>query len=110
MELLPRPVTNRTRPMPDCLSSSATYCTIGFLPTGSISFGCDLVAGSNLVPNPAIGITALVMATLIPLQQSWALCQTPGLLTQQERNWKAACLRRYVDTVCKSAYRNSLST
>jgi hypothetical protein len=30
----------------------------GFRPMGSISLGRDLVSGSNLVPNPAAGMTA----------------------------------------------------
>ncbi len=34
------------------VSSSTTYCTIGLRPTGSISFGWDLVAGSSRVPSP----------------------------------------------------------
>jgi hypothetical protein len=28
---------------------------------GNISFGCDFVAGKNLVPKPAAGITAFVI-------------------------------------------------
>ena len=31
----------------------------GLSTIGSISFGCALVAGRNLVPNPAAGMTAL---------------------------------------------------
>ena len=52
--------------------SSTTYWTIGFLPTGSISLGCDLVAGAG-VPNPATGTTALRIAKWIPLQLSSAV-------------------------------------
>jgi len=37
----------------------ATYCTMGLRATGSISLGCDLVAGSSLVPLPATGTIAL---------------------------------------------------
>ena len=44
--------------MPDWRSSSTTYCTTGLRPTGSISFGWVLVAGSSRVPNPATGTTA----------------------------------------------------
>src|SRR5581483_6741852 len=45
--------------MPACAISSTTYCTVGLRPTGSISLGWDLVAGSRRVPGPATGITAL---------------------------------------------------
>ena len=45
--------------MPLETSSSTTYCTIGLRATGSISLGCDLVAGSRRVPSPATGTTAL---------------------------------------------------
>src|SRR5687768_7853760 len=45
--------------MPFATSSSATYWTIGFRATVNISLGCDLVAGSNRVPYPATGTTAL---------------------------------------------------
>ena len=45
--------------MPFDTSSSTTYWTIGLRATGSISFGCDLVAGSSRVPCPATGMTAL---------------------------------------------------
>jgi hypothetical protein len=33
---------------------------VGLLNTGNISFGCALVAGKNLVPKPAAGITAFI--------------------------------------------------
>src|SRR6266852_2359346 len=61
MEALLRPVTNRICSMPFLTSSSTTYCTIGFRATGSISFGCDLVAGSSRVPTPATGTIALLI-------------------------------------------------
>src|SRR5437867_4180881 len=63
MEVLFRPVTNRIRSMPFWTSSSTTYCTIGFRATGSISFGCDLVAGSSRVPTPATGTIALLITS-----------------------------------------------
>ena len=63
MEVFPRPVTKRNRSMPASVSSSTTYCTTGRRPTGSISLGCDLVAGSRRVPRPATGTTALVMSS-----------------------------------------------
>ena len=50
IEVFPGPVTNRIRRSPAAVSSSQTYCTTGLRPTGSISFGCDLVAGSSRVP------------------------------------------------------------
>ena len=63
IEVLPGPVTKRIRRRPAAVSSSKTYCTTGLRPTGSISFGCDLVAGSSRVPSPATGTTA--MSTLM---------------------------------------------
>src|ERR1051325_11230277 len=58
MDALPGPVTKSTRLMPTRVNSSTTYCTTGLRPTGSISLGCDLVAGSRRVPRPATGTTA----------------------------------------------------
>src|SRR5437867_8336316 len=52
----------RMRFIPTRASSSTTYCTTGLRPTGSISFGCDLVAGSRRVPRPATGTTAMSMS------------------------------------------------
>src|SRR6266849_1203293 len=69
MELLPRPVTNRICSIPFWASSSTTYCTIGFRATGSISFGCDLVAGSSRVPTPATGTIALLITTRLYLME-----------------------------------------
>src|SRR5207247_8348940 len=66
MDALPGPVTNRTRFMPTRVSSSTTYCTTGLRPTGSISLGCDLVAGSSRVPRPATGTTAISMSIPSP--------------------------------------------
>src|SRR6478752_6994313 len=48
--------------MPTRVNSSTTYCTTGLRPTGSISLGCDLVAGSRRVPRPATGTTATSMS------------------------------------------------
>ncbi len=62
MDALPGPVTKSTRVIPTRVSSSTTYWTTGLRPTGSISFGCDLVAGRSRVPRPATGITAMSMA------------------------------------------------
>src|SRR5262249_49401369 len=44
---------------PEATASSTTYWMIGLSTSGSISFGCALVAGRNLVPRPAAGKTAL---------------------------------------------------
>src|SRR5437660_11841689 len=45
--------------MPAPTASSTTYWIVGLSTTGSISFGCALVAGRNRVPSPAAGRTAL---------------------------------------------------
>src|SRR5580704_7969170 len=63
MDDLLRPVTNRICSMTFCTSSSTTYWTIGLRATGSISLGCDLVAGSSLVPAPATGTIALLITS-----------------------------------------------
>ena len=55
--------------MPLRTSSSTTYCTIGFRATGSISLGCDLVAGSSRVPTPATGTIALLITTRLYLME-----------------------------------------
>src|SRR2546423_5581006 len=59
MARLPRPVITRMSVMPAPTASSTTYWMVGLSMTGTISFGWLLVAGRNLVPNPAAGITAL---------------------------------------------------
>src|SRR5438445_9033853 len=69
MEDLLRPVTNRICSMPFRTSSSTTYCTIGLRATGSISLGCDLVAGSRRVPTPATGTIALLITTRLYLME-----------------------------------------
>src|SRR5882672_232890 len=69
MEALLRPVTNRICSMPFLTSSSTTYCTIGFRATGSISLGCDLVAGSSRVPTPATGTIALLITSRLYLME-----------------------------------------
>src|SRR6267143_4904751 len=45
--------------MPAALASSTPYWMIGLSTSGSISLGCALVTGRNLVPRPAAGKTAL---------------------------------------------------
>src|SRR5258706_14303801 len=64
MEALPGPVMNNTRCMPLRASSSTTYWTMGLRPTGSISLGCDLVAGKSRVPSPATGTTAISISLM----------------------------------------------
>src|SRR5262245_58982115 len=44
---------------PEETASSTTYWMIGLSTSGSISFGCALVAGRKRVPRPAAGNTAL---------------------------------------------------
>ena len=53
------PVMMRMSSMPRRTASSTTYWMAGLSTTGSISFGCALVAGRNRVPRPAAGMTAL---------------------------------------------------
>ena len=57
---LPRPLISRMSVSPARTASSTTYWIAGLSTTGSISFGMDLVAGRNLVPSPAAGMTALL--------------------------------------------------
>src|SRR5689334_20857167 len=59
--------------MPDATASSTPYWMIGLSTSGSISFGCALVAGRKRVPRPAAGKTAFrtliiagIVAELIP--------------------------------------------
>ena len=60
MERLLRPVIISTSSRPAATASSTTYWIAGLSTTGSISLGVALVAGRNLVPRPAAGMTALV--------------------------------------------------
>ena len=46
--------------IPAARASSIVYWMSGLSTSGRIYFGTDLVAGRNLVPNPATGSTALV--------------------------------------------------
>src|SRR5260370_24156437 len=69
MDDLLRPVTNRICSIPFCTSSSTTYWTIGLRATGSISLGCDLVAGSSRVPTPATGTIALLITSRLYLME-----------------------------------------
>src|SRR3984893_5592392 len=64
MECLLRPVMSNTSFRPAVTASSTTYWMAGLSMTGSISLGVALVAGKNLVPSPAAGITALVTSAM----------------------------------------------
>src|SRR5437016_850031 len=59
MARLPPPVTMITCSMPLAIASSTPYWMVGLSTSGSISFGCALVAGKNRVPRPAAGKIAL---------------------------------------------------
>src|SRR5215468_7419233 len=57
--VLLRPVTSTSSSSPDATASSTTYWMVGLSTSGSISFGCALVAGMKRVPRPAAGKTPL---------------------------------------------------
>ena len=65
METLLRPVIISTSSRPAATASSTTYWMAGLSTTGSISLGVALVAGRNLVPRPAAGMTALVTSLTV---------------------------------------------
>ena len=54
------PVIISISSIPEATASSIIYCNVGLSTIGNISLGCALVAGKNLVPNPAAGITAFL--------------------------------------------------
>src|SRR3954471_22958926 len=56
--------------MPAATASSTAYWITGLSTSGSISFGCALVAGRNRVPQPAAGKTAL-RTRMTPLYEGW---------------------------------------
>ena len=58
--------------MPARTASSTTYWMAGLSTTGSISFGCALVAGRNRVPRPAAGMTAFVTAWVVTTGRFYA--------------------------------------
>src|SRR5512134_3936637 len=53
---------------PEATASSITYWMIGLSTSGSISFGCALVAGRKRVPSPAAGNTALRILVTVDLR------------------------------------------
>src|SRR3546814_22074 len=69
-----RPVMIKMSSMPARTASSTTYWIAGLSTTGSISFGCALVAGRNRVPNPAAGITALRTGAIPPFWTTPEAC------------------------------------
>jgi hypothetical protein len=74
---LPREVTKMNSRMPAARASSMAYWIRGRSTSGRISFGTDLVAGRNRVPNPATGRTALVtLIVMLPLSIRLS-CATP---------------------------------
>src|SRR3954447_14759467 len=80
MARFPRPVITRMSVIPAPTASSTTYWMVGLSMTGTISFGWLLVAGRNLVPSPAAGITAFL--TLVmgePLSSAGAPHHRVGL-------------------------------
>ena len=81
IEALPGPVTKSTCLVPTRVSSSTTYCTTGLRPTGSISFGWDLVAGNRRVPRPATGTTAISISMGLPTQGRGAGRGAPRILS-----------------------------
>src|SRR5512138_1603697 len=68
---------NRMRCMPTRVISSTTYCTTGLRPTGSISLGCDLVAGRSRVPSPATGTTARLTGFIFSELREHDECHNP---------------------------------
>src|SRR5256885_14064258 len=56
---LPPPVTMIPCSIPLAIASSPPYWIVGLSTSGSISFGCVLVAGKTRVPSPAAGKIAL---------------------------------------------------
>src|SRR4026207_602234 len=58
MAFFPRPVTSRMLSTPEASASCTPYWMMGLSTSGSISFGCALVAGRNRVPSPAAGAPA----------------------------------------------------
>jgi hypothetical protein len=68
MTALLRPVTKMKCSMPASRASSTPCWINGRSTAGSISFGMAFVAGTNLVPNPATGKTALRMGGLDQLR------------------------------------------
>src|SRR5215467_3780816 len=107
MEALLRPVTNRICSMPFCTSSSTTYCTMGLRATGSISLGCDLVAGSRRVPTPATGTIALLITSRLywieGKEKANGRSGTAGRAAAQDRPHRSQVRRRSCEAGCRAA-------
>src|SRR5712664_2896665 len=65
MARLPPPVTMITCSIPLAIASSTPYWMVGLSTRGSISLGCALVTGRNLVPRPAAGKMAFRTARVV---------------------------------------------
>src|SRR5438034_7869402 len=93
MAFLPLPVTMMMCSMPDATHSSATYWMAGLSTTGSISLGCDLVAGRKRVPRPAAGMTAFFTFTGQSLLGELGECipADPELTSDERRGPFGAC-------------------
>ena len=59
------PVTIKMSSIPDFNASSTMNWIVGLSTIGNISFAIAFVAGKNLVPNPAAGITAFYMGMVV---------------------------------------------
>src|SRR3954452_9593702 len=104
METLLRPVIISTSSRPAATASSTTYWMAGLSTTGSISLGVALVAGRNLVPRPAAGMTALVTrwlmaATLTRLCADRVRCHPPAIAATGLRG--VECIVRSTDDRCR---------
>src|SRR6266496_4278288 len=88
MVRLPRPVMMTMSVIPAPTACSITYWMAGLSTRGSISLGCDFVAGRNLVPRPAAGMTAF-LTFIVSLLEARSVSQ--GAEAQSFGPWR--CLR-----------------
>src|SRR6187399_2330554 len=71
--------------IPDATASSTLYWMIGLSTSGSISFGCALVAGRNRVPRPAAGKTALrTVVTGGIVSKDLSTCDDGGAVSRRD--------------------------
>src|SRR6266496_4648218 len=79
--------------IPAPTACSITYWRAGLSTTGSISLGCDLVAGRNRVPRPAAGMTAFFTFTGQSLLGELGECipADPRLTSDERRGPFGAC-------------------
>src|SRR4051795_12090177 len=78
---------------PASTASSTTYWMAGLSTTGNISLGVALVAGRNLVPSPAAGITAFVTLMSAPYGPR---VSPAGSVWLRERGWICCALSEIV--------------